>query len=428
MPRFRSNPVDVERSIYVGNTNWQQTLTETTQDSVLARLDSMTDEVSPGYFSREARNAYQPINAMSKTTYGYFANNGTTKWERQWIGNPGTPYDTATMTGDLALVGYWSSGLAFNADPIADSYSLPPAWPADSAVSVPALANARAAGMDVGTAVAELGKTVRMLQSFTNNVGRRANNIAEALVRRRRFTSTEAVLNGFSETWLEGRYGWRTLAFELEDLTEALLLLQSLGLKRVRGYAEEQVSGDYSSSATNISLNKPKFQTSWSSIARGNVVISREITRTKRSGSIIDAICEGLAFVDPLVTLHEVIPYSFILDWIVNINDNIAAFSPFATGRRLGSWVSATEEEKVSITLTPQKSVGGSSYIHLDPTGPVMYSSVSTRTEYNRYPVDPSFSLTFDLNIDASKIVDLVSIALLKHARLLRRLTQSVRV
>lgn len=422
MSRFRSRPVNVTSQIVGSHLNSGVTYT-VDQTSIWNRTESMTDEVTIGYFSKEKKNDLLPLNPMSRTTWSYHGSSGSSYWSKDYPA--GTTLIDTELSGDLALVGWWSAQ-SFYDDPATGLWTGAPAWPSDGSVTVPALANARAAGMDVGTAVAELGKTVSMIAHFRENVFRRAGRILEGITRRKTYRDLTSLHTAFSETWLEGRYGWRTLAYEIQDLHIALIKLQDFGLRRVRGYATEEATASITARNAEYGLLKVKKGVSWSNIARGHVLVQQDITRTKRSGSIIDAIIEGLAFVDPLTTLYEVIPYSFIVDWFVNINDNVTAFSPFATGRHLGTWVSAKEEVKTVITMTP-KLTTGAPYVH-DLKGRAQYVSVASRTTYERYPATPSLSLTFDVNLNPEKLVDLASIFFLKHFKLMSDLSKSVRV
>lgn len=388
------------------------------------RTDSMTDTVTPLYFTKKRKGELFPINEMSQEKFSHVSNSGTTTWTQKLNG---VDKIRTVMSGELAMAGYYSSQ-GWYKDPATGLWVGLPAWPSDGPVSVEALANARAKGMDLGTALAELGKTVAMIKKFRDNVYRRANSIAESLVKRNRnkFHTHEKALSAFSETWLEGRYGWRTLAYELEDLTIALIKLDDLVTRRVRGYAVDENRTEIVGRNGSYPLVKPAYKTTVSNSALGWVTIQQNLSRTKRSGSIIDAVLQGLAFVDPLITTYEVIPYSFIFDWFVNLNDNLVAFSPFAVSRRLGSWISAQEKVETVIDMTPLLT-SGAPYEH-SLEGTLAYHSVSTRETYTRYPVDPSFSLTFDLNLDMSKVLDIASIAFLKHARLMKELRKTTRV
>lgn len=405
---------------------------DTSHTSTWIRNDEMVDELSPNYFKIVKEKGLLPINPMTQTKWSYKGTHGATEWRQSYPAD--TPLITSTLSGDLALVGFWSSQSWYD-DPAAGLWAGFPSWPSDGPVSVSALARARSAGMDVGTALAELGKTIEMVKSFRNNVFRRAHSIAESLGNRHRWKAPKQgglpgldqdIYRAFSETWLEGRYGWRTLAYELEDLTIALIKLDDLGLRRVRGYATDENVTSVTARNGNYALVKIGKGVSASNSAVGHVLVQQDLKRVKRSGSIIDAVMQGLAFVDPLITTYEVIPYSFIFDWFVNLNDNIEAFSPFALGRRLGSWITASEIVETTITVTPQLTTG-SPYTH-ELLGTRQYISVATREWKTRYEVTPSFSLTFDVNLNSAKIVDLASIFFIQHLKLMKDLAKSVRI
>jgi hypothetical protein len=127
--------------------------------------------------------------------------------------------------------------------------------------------------------------------------------------------------------------------------------------------------------------------------------------------------------VDPLVTAWELIPFSFIVDWFVNVNDNLAAFSPFATGEfAYGSlttneiWTTVTDVYCEKYPLLP--SDGNDSLI----IGDRHYQMVHVHRRKDRVASSPTLRFSVEVNLDPSKIVDLVSIFFLKRANLIRGL------
>lgn len=393
---------------------------------------TMTDEVSVGYFAKKRSGVHLPMNPMSKTSYKVINSDGGTSEWRQWL-DPAiypsypNPYNSCTRTGS---VGYdaWLQASGMGSEIFPNFQSTVVAWPNSNTLLIKALANANAHGWDAGTFMAELGKTIDMIRSFRDNTFRRAHRITATFEKKKRFSTTQAALAAFSQTWLEGRYGWRTLAYDLEDINVALIKLKALQHDFIRATESETAKKDFlwrSPTAYAFTASLAGTQTGW--ISRATIGISQTLERRTRAGVMLQGIADGLAFVDPLVTGWEVVPFSFVVDWFTNIGDNVAAFSPFATGSLTHGFITTEEVVRSDLTCTPiPPNVAG--IYKVSVTGPTAYKFVTERSTYTRVAASPSFSLSFQININPEKIVDLASIFFLRYNGLLKGLQKLVRV
>lgn len=144
-------------------------------------------------------------------------------------------------------------------------------------------------GADMLTFVAELKQTFRMLSSAYGNLRR-------LLMGRR----------SIADSWLEYRYGWRVLFFEIRGIAEALAMLET---KRTRYM---QRSGH---SVTNCSTVKEYFSNPYYSY---NIV--SDVTVNVSARGVVVADIEPPAFrFDPIKTSWELVKYSWIIDWFVDI-------------------------------------------------------------------------------------------------------------
>jgi hypothetical protein len=147
---------------------------------------------------------------------------------------------------------------------------------------------------------------------------------------------------------------------------------------------------------------------------------------------MIEALANDLAFIDPLTTLWEIVPYSFIVDWFVNIGDLVKAYSPFVSGNLLHGVISHTDNLISTTTMVPSNArlinnyPLASGYTHVF-SGPTLMRVVESET-YDRAPGSPSFSLHAKLNVDARKLVDLSTLFLLANTKLLRELSKLARL
>jgi len=153
---------------------------------------------------------------------------------------------------------------------------------------------------DTLTFLAELGSTREMFVNLLKRLLRL--DIPKNLV-------------SMSNAWLEGRYGWRTFVYDLEDLNKALSRLK-----------EEQKSR----------YNKSKrfvYQDLWSDVIpfsdqaiNGYFVDTNTVTVSTRGSVTADIDIPTFSF-NPVVTAWELVPYSFVLDWFWNVGRALSALT-----------------------------------------------------------------------------------------------------
>lgn len=171
-----------------------------------------------------------------------------------------------------------------------------------------AAANLYSSGFDGLTFLAELKKTIRM---FTN-IGK---------------TLTDLLRKGnVQNTWLQYRYGWRILYFEMVELSRALESLSKESKRRSRMSRSISLSGGSTSS---VAANLPEC----------NRTVTTVITWTLSARGSIIADFEPPAFsFNPIVTAWEVIPFSFIIDWFFKVGQLLSSMSfvAFNSGYQAG--------------------------------------------------------------------------------------------
>lgn len=168
---------------------------------------------------------------------------------------------------------------------------------------VEALANCQPE-LDAGTLLAEMSKTIRMVVGVRK---RAADLIWQA--RKGGFQTAKAA----SQAWLEWRYGWRILGYDIKSVTEYLnypirdAIVEGRAGQSYTRYDEvtSPFSGYYVQHDSVGLLNKDLS-------VRANVNVK---LRGKSSN----------AFVSIPTTVWEVTPFSFVADWFLGIGDAIAA-------------------------------------------------------------------------------------------------------
>jgi hypothetical protein len=388
----------------------------------------MSDSVSPGYFGKSRRSEFLPVNAMTHTTYKKeVSTSSTAQWKLWATWNQNFLLGYRETVGELAMGHLWYK----------TSNSFPP-WvgsvpsvDSDAVLLTKALANARTRGFDLLTFYKEWNKTYELLRGFQRRTLQRAGRVADSIMLSRKTASNQQtawdVSKAFAETWLEGRYGWRILRYDIEAINEALTRLANVRSRFGRGYATSEGSANRTISSAGTTTGTIIRQTPVS--AGTNVLgtwnISQERRVTKRAGTILEAVVGDILTIDPLVTSWEVIPFSFIVDWFVNIGDVVAAWSPFAQENLLGAWISLKDETITTSTFTASGSTKtnyGGYYMQIHSGGGSVNTATTVKEVYSRVPASPSVGLSFDLRLNGAKVIDLVSILLLRKASLLRQI------
>lgn len=154
-------------------------------------------------------------------------------------------------------------------------------------------------GWDAATFIAEIGQLRRMLSS----VGKKISDLSQG--------RSPGELHNM---WLEGRYGWRTLMYDIQDL-HAVLSRTNERRTRYRQACGFSTSGSHSeyTDATSNGLTV-RYQTdySWVVNMRGTVVADIDVPDFQ---------------FNPITTAWEVTKLSFVVDWLLNVGQALEAAS-----------------------------------------------------------------------------------------------------
>lgn len=159
-------------------------------------------------------------------------------------------------------------------------------------------------GFDAGTALAELASTKRLLENASKRLG--------GLLKRKGSWLTPEQLHN---AWLEGRYGWRPLAYDIRDLNEAVREFDDK-----REIWTERSGHNYA--VETEGSHQPFYNTVF-----GTVTMTY-VARTKHSvrGSVSALFRPARFIVDPLQTGWELVPFSFVVDWALGVGQAISAY------------------------------------------------------------------------------------------------------
>lgn len=256
-------------------------------------------------------------------------------------------------------------------------------------------------GWDALTFLAELSKTVTMFRKAVREGLYLIGAAYDAIVKRNA-RATETLVRMTMDDWLQARYGWRVLMYDLRDISKALNEFDEK--QRLR--------------------NKERVGSNWTHTKLSNFVApgahqvmhfdSTEYDINIRGSIIADFIPDRLIS-NPLLTTWELVPYSFVIDWFLSVGTALSALSFLTVTDKytscLGYSISASRTATTSVDFTGTWAAAGWSNWH-------EIVVKQSWTEYVRKPCMISTLPSLRVNLDTLKVVDLIALI----GQLLRRL------
>jgi hypothetical protein len=123
-------------------------------------------------------------------------------------------------------------------------------------------------------------------------------------------------LKSLSNDWLQARYGWRTLMYDLEDLNKAIKALSEESRARHSSYAYHKFTVKQSFEYEDEPWSFGTRYHTWQDSVEVNV-----------RGSVTADIDLAMFQIDPLQTVWEITRLSFVLDWFISIGKMLASIS-----------------------------------------------------------------------------------------------------
>lgn len=319
---------------------------------------------TPGYHRRVKAGELIPMTPFHQTSY---------------VGSVEASMDLTYQAG-ATTNRYWTTG---------NGYVFDPAWqitseelheyvtPDDAKAYVQeAAAMIYSEGYDALTALAELADVKRMFMKLG-----------------RTLTSKRGLKKALDtpSTWLEARYGWRPLIYDIRELNEAI---KNFDERRSR-YSKRK-GGDTSSTV------ETESETVWGYVTHV-LTISDEITIGLR-GSVVADITVPKVQINPLITGWELVPFSFVIDWFLQVGKSIAAMSflLMQSNYTAAQGINVTINRTTSLELTETRTGYQS--------GQCTQSSNFVATASKRVPTSVPLFPRIKLNLNAFKIADLVAL------------------
>lgn len=230
-----------------------------------------------------------------------------------------------------------------------------------------------ASGFDALTSLSELRKSIDMFR-----------NILLSL--RRLLKRTDP-----ARSWLEYRYGWRTLYYELRSLIDTL---NNIGMKRTRVSKRVGRSTNGQASFTSVLAD--------SGVHYVSLKHDIEVNASYRASITADISPPTFRF-DLDITAWELTRFSFVIDWIIDIGSWLESlhFAALQTNYAGSSGRLIKYTEKINVETLEWR--GGY-------TGTVQAAATRTCLFTDRIPGSLPYIPSVQLNLNAAKVADVLAI------------------
>lgn len=326
-------------------------------------FDSSTSSMTRGWYNR---NSHQDL----------VVNGGA------WPVHPDSP----THPMYVLLKYYWTTQSRKHPLQVGYPY-LPTPYPVpsmDSAIITDAYAKANSGEWDVLTTMAELKGTLGYVLTALS----RAANIISGAKRKANSLITRTGDNT-SSLWLEYRYALLPIIFDLENIGDAARAAS-------RQYA-------YFQSTESPSISDSIDAGDWHHDETVTIRHRAYIRRAYDPEQVLAQLGKSIS-ANPFVTGWELVPWSFVIDWFVNVGDYIAALSSPSFHCDEGAVYSMKVDRYITSIYKGQN------------------AAVLTEDSYYRFPITNSdISLTFDVDIDFRRIIDAFALSWQQTRKLLTR-------
>lgn len=308
--------------------NWTTTVGSVPSGSVTTKV--VEDVCTPGFHAIKKCGGLLPLNpftvsSITKTRYPY-----------------SVTVTRSLKSGSCAgrLV-YERTGSFVASDPSWYLTVPTPGAAEQAAVVNSAVAEARSAAFDALTFAAELESTNTMLKKNGREllkIGLITVEEAKELLKKlpKRLRTPAKLLDLVTQRWLEYRYGWTPLISDVNNAISAIEKKRpALQTGRASSVQEFTETHHYDISQAWQDIHVTEFLAG---------------SYTARGLGLARAMTDLPVAVDPLVTAYELVPFSFVLDWFIDVGSWIQAVSPTALASTLGSSFSVhTQAERLLV-------------------------------------------------------------------------------
>lgn len=352
------------------------------------RFKEITDVLTPGFHALKKCGKFLPLNPLVIET---------TTENRQ----PGT-VDSYYAQGSPGQTRYYGTFMGS----MTPTHVAPEPYDPDllSEAALSAAAKASSAEWDVLTFMAELKKTTQTMSTIAQHFNRKTGQLAATAARYKKDP-----WRAFRELWLGARYSIRPMVFDYHDAAKAMKAL-ARDILILEGKA-----GNSTSHADEWRVVTP---TAYGNIEQWETVTQSLSYRGAAYCKYEKALNTSIQL-DPLVTAWELVPYSFIVDWFINIGGWVQTLRPRLSGSFLGVQWSLREETVIQCGRR-------SNYTVYPYSGYFDEGTITkTLTKYTRDPTSVPFPPVV-ANLSLPKVIDLVTIFVGGKNRVVRTLNHDL--
>lgn len=209
-----------------------------------------------------------------------------------------------------------------------------------------AFAKVDSAVMVSGETLKDLGATVGMLRRPFKGAFDLLSRMTKARNRHLGKTAVSAT-KANAGAWLEYRYGWKPLILDCEGLMdEASKKREHVNKRRLVARAGERLSYNNTRPFVNQPLSEGStFRVTGSHNLEHEVTASAGVIYGVKNRTTSEELSRifGTRARDLPATLWEIIPYSFVIDWFVNVGPWLSAVTPNPDVNVEASWVTTVD-------------------------------------------------------------------------------------
>lgn len=198
-----------------------------------------------------------------------------------------------------------------------------------------------------------------------------------------------------SDAWLEARFAWRPIVMTVADGVRRVLETRTRTPRRTFRAKHERVeTSDFRLTVVENGIRYEYSGTRTESCVNRAGILAEVDTNMGHS-----ELQAELGLYDFAGTMWELAPYSFVVDWFVNINGLLYSICPSPVFKPLGSWLTTTST--VEIAGTVKCTVG-------DRSNTGMFSVYRQTKQRLANPDVPA--IAWNPNLDFGKLLDAVSL------------------
>lgn len=335
---------------------------------------SITDVVTTGYASLLKCGKFLPLNPVTIVTEREERNAGP--WLQQHTESPPT-----TREGQ-----YWSAvGVLPNMPDIDPDL-------VDAAI-LAAASSAVSAQWDVLTFLAELRKTVGAMATIARHFNLKTGEMARTA---RRYKKNP--YRAFQELWLGARYTIRPIIYDYLNATKALQALnEEYEWVRGRGKQVQTFSDE-------VVTSEPGYVGGMNTTVTNVAIVSGTYTYRGAAYVSLDSAFDKAVQFRWETTAWELLTYSFVVDWFIDIGAWVNTIRAQLKGEYLGVGGSLKREIQLRSTATH---VGSGFQYYNGIVGP--YGNSRYIEEYTRWPASVPLPV-WNPDITMPRVVDLVAL------------------